>query len=200
MSSDHPVVFVLAGPNGAGKSTAAPVLVNEMAGIDRYINADAIARGLSPFDPAMSAVSAGRVMIRHMDELADERRSFAIETTLSGMKLAGRLARLRDDGYGIHMVYLWLPSAELAVERVAERVRLGGHSIDEPVIRRRYLRSLENFMALYRPIARSWRVYDNAGLSPTAIASGSGDAVQIDDTEKWDIFVSQAKLGAKGHE
>lgn len=79
-------------------------------------------------------------------------------------------------------------------------MRLGGHSIDEPVIRRRYFRSLENFMTIYRPITRSWRVYDNAGLSPAAIASGSGDAVQIDDTEKWDTFVAQAKFGATEHE
>ncbi len=111
MDTDHPVVFVLAGPNGAGKSTAAPVLIHEVAGIERYINADAIARGLSPFDPGMSAVAAGRVMLGHVDELAAERRSFAIETTLAGVRLAKRLSALREDGYHIHMVYLWLPSA-----------------------------------------------------------------------------------------
>jgi len=200
MDTDHPVVFVLAGPNGAGKSTAAPVLIHEVAGIERYINADAIARGLSPFDPAMSAVAAGRVMLRHMDELAEERRSFAIETTLSGVRLAKRLERLREDGYQIHMIYLWLPSAQLAIERVAQRVRLGGHSIDEQVIKRRYFRSLENFLKIYRPLARSWRVYDNAGPSPMAIASGSGDTVRTDDTEKWESFLEQAKFGAKDYE
>jgi predicted ABC-type ATPase len=200
MGEEHPVVFVLAGPNGAGKSTAAPLLIHEMAGIERYINADAIARGLSPFDPKMSAVAAGRVMLLHMDELAAERQNFAIETTLAGVRLAKRLERLRDAGYQIHIVYLWLPSPELAVERVAQRVRLGGHSIDEPVIKRRYFRSLENFMEIYRPSVRSWRVYDNAGPSPRAIASGSGDAVQIDDREKWDTFVEQSKLGATDHE
>ncbi len=200
MGEDHPVVLVLAGPNGAGKSTAAPSLIHEMAGIDRYINADAIARGLTPFDPAMSSIAAGRVMLRHMDELAKERRSFAIETTLSGVKLAGRLSKLCDDGYRIHIVYLWLPSAELAIERVAQRVRLGGHSIDREVVKRRYFRSLTNFMTIYSPIARSWRVYDNAGVSPIAIASGSGDSLQIADDEKWGAFVNDAEFGGDGNE
>lgn len=201
MDTDHPVVFILAGPNGAGKSTAAPVLVQEMAGIDRYINADAIARGLSPFDPAMSAVAAGRVMVRHMDELAEERRSFAIETTLAGVRLAKRLERLRDVGYQIHIVYLWLPSADLAVERVAQRVRLGGHSIDELVVKRRYFRSLENFLGIYSPLAELWRVYDNSGISPEIVAKGSGDTtMQIADKAKWQQFITHHASGGKTNE
>ncbi len=201
MDADGPVVFVLAGPNGAGKSTAAPVLVQEMAGIDRYINADAIARGLSPFDPAMSAVAAGRVMLRHMDELAAERQNFAIETTLAGVRLAKRLEGLRDDGYQIHIVYLWLPSPELAVERVAQRVRLGGHSIDGPVVKRRYFRSLENFIALYSPLAELWRVYDNSGISPEIVAKGSGDTtMQIADRAKWQLFTTSRAFGDKTDE
>jgi len=201
MDTDPPVVFVLAGPNGAGKSTAAPVLVQEMAGIDRYINADAIARGLSPFDPGISVVAAGRVMLRHMDELAAERQSFAIETTLAGVRLAKRLERLRDDGYQIHIVYLWLHSPELAIERVAQRVRLGGHSIDESVIKRRYFRSLENFVAIYSPLAELWRVYDNSGISPEIVAKGSGGStMQIADKAKWKLFTTPHASGGKTDE
>lgn len=182
----QPVVLVIAGPNGAGKSTSAPLLVHQTAGIDRYLNADAIARGFSPFEPDLSAIAAGRLLIAHMTELRNARQSFAIETTLAGVRLAQHLSELRISGYRIHMFYLWLPSADIAVARVNQRVALGGHSIPEETIRRRYVRSLRNLIEIYQPIVDSWRVFDNAQATPALIAKGGLKAKSlIVDTGKW---------------
>lgn len=180
------MVLVIAGPNGAGKSTSAPLLVHQTAGIDRYLNADAIARGFSPFQPDLSAIAAGRLMIAHMNELRQTRQSFAIETTLAGVRLADHLGDLRANGYRVHLFYLWLPSADVAVTRVRQRVALGGHSIPEDTIRRRYFRSLRNLFKIYQPTVDSWRVFDNARTTPTLIARG-GDGVQtgVTDATKW---------------
>lgn len=187
-------MLVLAGPNGAGKSTAAPLLIDEMAGIDRYINADAIARGFSPFEPDLSAMTAGRVMLQHIEHLAKSRQSFALESTLSGTRLATRLSALRNIGYRIHLIYLWLPTAEMAVERVSERVRLGGHSIEERVIRRRYDRSLYNLMNAYRPISQHWRIYDNSAATLRLIAHGAENADPvIKDQHIWGQIEIQGK-------
>lgn len=179
-------MLVVAGPNGAGKSTSAPLLVQETAGIDRYLNADAIARGFSPFRPDLSAVAAGRLMIAHMTALREARQSFALETTLAGVKLADHLADLRAIGYRVHLFYLWLPSADIAVRRVEQRVALGGHSIPEETIRRRYFRSLRNLVRIYLPSADLWHVYDNAQATPALIAHGGLSAeLHITNAEKW---------------
>jgi predicted ABC-type ATPase len=183
---DHPVVLVMAGPNGAGKSTSAPLLVRETAGIERYLNADAIARGFSPFQPDLSAIAAGRLMISHMNDLGKARQSFAVETTLAGVKLAGHLSELRASGYRVHLIYLWLPSADVAVRRVQQRVALGGHSIPEAIIRRRYLRSLRNLIQTYLGVADSWHVYDNGGASPALIARGTqGLTPVVENADTW---------------
>lgn len=167
-----------------------------MGGIDRYVNADAIARGLSPFEPDMSAVAAGRVMIEHIEDLSRDRRNFALETTLSGVRLASRLRALQQVGYRVHLIYLWLPSPELAIQRVSERLRLGGHSVEPDVIRRRYHRSLENLLKIYRPMSQAWRVYDNAGPTLQLIAHGvEGDGTIVTDAEKWNSVVQSVEEG-----
>lgn len=186
----QPVVLILAGPNGAGKSTASPTLVHDLTGIDRYINADAIARGLSPFEPDKSAVAAGRVMLEHIDELSLSKSSFALETTLSGIRLARRLTALQRHGYRVHLVYLWLPTPDLALQRVQQRVKLGGHSVDPDVVHRRYHRSLRNFATTYRQISDTWRVYDNSEPALQLIAHGvRTDAAKIVDDSKWSLIV-----------
>src|SRR5215208_2498675 len=150
------LVVVIAGPNGAGKSTAAPALLRDVLGVTTFVNADEIARGLSGFAPEHAAVAAGRVMLARLHELADEGADFAFETTLSGRTYLGWLAGLRRTGYRVRLEYIWLSSPDLAVNRVRDRVRRGGHSIPEDTIRRRYDVSLRNFFRLYRPIADTW--------------------------------------------
>jgi predicted ABC-type ATPase len=159
---EAPRVVVLAGPNGAGKSTAAPLLIKGAYSVTEFLNADLIARGISPFDPEGVALSAGQIMLRRMEELVKERISFALEATLAARSLAARLREIIASGYEFHLQFLWLPSADLAVARVADRVRLGGHNVPEETIRRRYHAGLRNFFALYQPIATTWRVYDNS--------------------------------------
>jgi predicted ABC-type ATPase len=119
-------VIVLAGPNGAGKSTAAPYLLRGALGVTEFVNADVIAQGLSAFAPEAVAVAAGRIMLARLRELASKRVSFAFETTLASRSFAPWLASVVAGGYSFHLLYLWLPSADLAVSRVADRVRFGG--------------------------------------------------------------------------
>jgi len=157
-----PTVVVLAGPNGAGKSTAAPRLLKGALGVIEFLNADMIARGLSPFDPEGAALAASEVMLQRMDALAEKRISFGLETTLAARSLAPRIRKLIENRYDFRLVFLWLPSADMAVARVADRVRMGGHDVPEAAVRRRYRAGLSNFFELYQPIATSWRMYDNS--------------------------------------
>jgi predicted ABC-type ATPase len=173
-----PNVIVLAGPNGSGKTTAAPTLLKDTLGLVEFVNADVIAQGLAGFDPAGVALEAGQIMLRRLRELADQRRDFAFETTLAGRSLATWLAGLTAGGYQFHLVFLWLPSADLAVARVADRVRMGGHGVPEETIRRRYHRGLRNFFRLYRPLAARWTFYDNSHAAGSRlIAAGEGSTV-----------------------
>lgn len=132
-----PRVLVIGGPNGAGKTTAVLKLLPELIGSNEFVNADQIARGLSPFNPEATEMEAGRLMLKRIDELARAQCDFALEATLSARGLAQRLTRLQAEGYTIHLLYLGLRDPELAVGRVRLRVRSGGHSIPEEVIRRR---------------------------------------------------------------
>ena len=180
-----PNIVVLAGPNGAGKSTTGPALLRDTLGITEFVNADTIAQGLSAFDPEGAAIEAGRVMLRRIHQLARERADFAFETTLASRTFASWLAVLRTKAYRVHLIFLWLPSADLAVDRVADRVRMGGHSVPQDVVRRRYRAGLRNFFELYQPLTDSWRVYDNSqvnGPRPVAIGSGTQTTHVADET------------------
>lgn len=167
-----PDIVVIAGPNGAGKSTLAPHLLRDGFGIFEYVNADTIAQGLSAFAPETAALKAGRIMLDRLNELANERRDFAFETTLATRFYAKWLETLQSKGYHVHLVFLWLSFPALAIERVAERVRVGGHNIPDETITRRYDRGLSNFLRLYRPIVDSWEVLDVSTESPIEIALG----------------------------
>jgi predicted ABC-type ATPase len=144
-----PKVVVIAGPNGAGKSTAAPAVLRNALLVNEFVNADTIAAGLSAFSPEAVAVTAGRAMLQRIRELARERRDFAFETTLASRTFAPWLRKLQSQGYRFHLVYLWLPTVELAVARVAERVRRGGHAVADDIVRRRYERSLGHGVKAY---------------------------------------------------
>lgn len=169
-----PTVFVIGGPNGAGKTSAAQTLLPQGLGIVEFLNADAIAAGLSPFRPFRVEAVAGRLMLQRFEELAAERTTFAFEATLSGRGFAARLVELRRLGYRVHMVYLWLRNADLAVQRVRQRVAAGGHDVPEFVVRRRFHRSAANFMNIYRPLAEFWLVCDNSMQELRRVADGSG--------------------------
>ena len=162
MSDEQPQVIIIAGPNGAGKTTLAPFLLRDRFRTSAFVNADAIASGLSAFEPENVAIEAGRIMLRRLHELSEQSQSFAFETTLAARSYAPWIKRLRSSGYEMHLLFVSLRSAELAIERVAERVRRGGHMIPPPEIRRRYQRGLQNLFELYIPIADTWAIYDNS--------------------------------------
>src|SRR5215210_2092247 len=168
-----PSLTILAGPNGAGKSTAAPAVVHEVLAAGAFVNADVIARGLSAFDSEGVAFQAGRIMLQRLDELFQQRADFAFETTLASRTFAPFIRTARAAGYGVQLVYVWVNSADLCIERVRERVRAGGHFVEDEIVRRRYERSLKNFFGLYQPLADNWQVYDNSvGEGGVLVAEG----------------------------
>jgi predicted ABC-type ATPase len=134
-------------------------------------------------------------MLTRLDQLARDRQSFGFETTLANRSLAPRIRRLSQDGYECHLVFLWLPSADLAVARVAHRVRLGGHAVPEQTIRRRYRSGLRNFFQLYQPLTTTWRMYDNSTQQPRLIASGAGiETVTFDQADLWERVRVEARV------
>jgi predicted ABC-type ATPase len=184
---DMPKVVVIAGPNGAGKSTTSSAVLRDALKVHEFVNADTIAAGLSAFSPETVALTAGRIMLDRVRELAHEGSDFAFETTLASRTFAPWLRRLQTDGYKFHLVYLWLPTVELAIARVAERVRRGGHAVPENIVRRRYDRSLDNFFNLYSRFADSWLMMDNSIRSrPPVIAKRAiGCAVRVFKADQW---------------
>jgi predicted ABC-type ATPase len=187
MHERTPLVVLVAGPNGAGKSTTAAYLLRGVLAVEEFVNADTIAQGLSAYRPEAAAVAAGRVMIDRLRFLARERRDFAFETTLAGRGHARWVGQLRGSGYRAHLIFLSLPSADLAVGRVAERVRRGGHAVAEEVVRRRFTAGLANLFGTYLDAVDGWHVYDNSGLAgPRLIASGvRGDPWAMSDPIAW---------------
>lgn len=188
-----PQVIVIGGPNGAGKTSSAPELLRDTIGIDAFVNADLIAEGLSGFRPEDSAIEAGRILLTRLRKLADRRADFAFESTLSGRTVHAFLHRLTDTGYECHIFYLWLSSVDLAVARVRRRVQAEGHDLPEPVIRRRFRKSLVNFDRLYRPIATTWRLYDgSAAVGRRLVAHGAAGGQQtVVDAERWELVRRQ---------
>jgi predicted ABC-type ATPase len=193
-SAPSPTIIVLAGINGAGKTTAARSLLAKTLHVMRFVNADVIAQGLCGFDPQAAALRAGRIMLAELQQLAEERASFAFETTLAGRGYAGWLDSLRRTGYRIHLFYFWLNSADLAVARVASRVEKGGHAVPEATIRQRYGRSVRNLLDLYIPVVSGWKVYDNSqqGRSRLIAKGREGQPEIVFDTETWSLLKRSA--------
>jgi len=162
-------VYVMAGPNGAGKTTFATEFLPEFVACQEFLNADLIAAGLSPFAPETQNLRAGRLLLERIHESVRARVDFAFETTLAGRGYARMLKTFRQQGYRVVLFFLWLPSVELAVSRVAMRVRQGGHHIPEVDIRRRYTAGLRNFFGLYRGVIDAWWLYDASELPPVLI-------------------------------
>lgn len=177
-----PQAIVIAGPNGSGKTTAAMELLPE--GIV-YVNADLIASELSGRPGTPGDIRAGRVLLERVEALEANRQSFAIETTLATRMLASRFESWQGAGYETHLIFFWLPDPDLCVQRVAQRVRRGGHHVPEETIRRRYESGMRNLIR-YGPLADTWRMYDNSTLEPILVAYGGRDQEsQIERPETW---------------
>jgi len=185
-----PHVIIIAGPNGAGKTTAAPALLNHALEVGHFVNADTIAAGLSAFTPEKAAIQAGRAMLDRMRYLADAGENFAFETTLASRSFAPWIAGLKKKGYIFHLTFLLLDNAGLAVSRVTERVRLGGHFVPEETIRRRFNAGLKNFFLLYEPLADSWQMYDNTDIGNLApVASKMDNTLEVQNSLTWKNLV-----------
>ena len=165
-------VIIIAGPNGAGKTTFAEEYLPHEGACKNFINADLIAKGLSPFAPERVALEAGKIMLREIERNVVAGQSFAFETTLAARNYARQIPRWQKLGYHVKLIFLTLPSADLAVARVKARVAQGGHDIPEAVIRRRFQAGLRNFLAMYRGLVNSWELYDNGGVEPKFLSSG----------------------------
>jgi predicted ABC-type ATPase len=165
-------ILIIAGPNGAGKSTFAREFLPNEAECPVFINADLIAAGLSPFQPELAAIKAGRLMLKEMKEHAEHGHSFAFETTLAGQAYVRMIRNWRKDGYHVKLFFLSLPNPEEAIARVTERVAQGGHYVQDDIVRRRFAAGLLNFKTIYRCEVNYWRWYDNSGDAPIVIDQG----------------------------
>jgi predicted ABC-type ATPase len=168
-----PRCVIIAGPNGAGKTTFAREFLPHHAGVIHFVNADLIAAGLSPFDPGLAKMAAGKLLLKELDRLAAARVDFAFESTLSGIGYAVRIGAWRQSGYRIEIVFLRLASPELALRRIAARVKQGGHDVPAADVVRRFGRGWRNFETTYRPLAEAWAVFDNSGPSPILLERDS---------------------------
>lgn len=171
---DMPKLFIIAGCNGAGKTTASYSILPEMLDCREFVNADEIAKGLSPFNPESVAIDAGRLMLQRMYDLLSMDEDFAFETTLASRSYVKFIEQAQSKGYFVSLLFFWLPTPEQAIERVATRVNEGGHNIPSDTIRRRYFSGIRNLMALYTPICNYWVIYDNssADMKIRIVASG----------------------------
>lgn len=163
-------LYIIAGCNGAGKTTASFTILPEVLGCREFVNADEIAKGLSPFQPETVAFQAGRIMLGRIRELLNEGRTFAFETTLATKSYRNLVLEAQDLGYRVSLLYFWLDSPELAVDRVQKRVRHGGHNIPEDVVHRRYMAGLSNLFRIFMPIVDRWLIVDNTNNEPDVVA------------------------------
>lgn len=166
----RPTLYIIAGCNGAGKTTASYSVLPDLLECREFVNADEIARGLSPFNPESVAIEAGRLMIQRIESLVGQRKTFAIETTLATRSYAALVHKVHDLGYNVVLLLFWLPSPEIAVKRVAKRVSEGGHNIPSETIYRRYRLGLQNFFEIFIDIVDSWSFYDNLN-TPVELAN-----------------------------
>lgn len=185
-------IYIIAGPNGAGKTTFASKFLPKFAHCREFLNADLIAAGLSPYSPDSQAMRASQLLLERIHNLVEAQRTFSFETTLAGKSYRQSIPQWTQLGYQVVLFFLWLPSVEMAIERVAMRVREGGHNISEDVIRRRYQRGLFNFFEIYAPLVSSAYVYDASQLPPVlAWESAAGTENEV-DSQLW-TTITQSK-------
>ena len=172
-------LYIISGCNGAGKTTASYTVLPEILDCREFVNADEIARGLSPFNSESMAIEAGRLMLKRIEELLEKEETFSIETTLATKSYINLVRRAQAKGYSVKVLFFWLNSPELALQRVAERVAKGGHNIPEPVIRRRYVAGIRNFFRLFMSEVDYWDIYDTSGYPAIQVACGGKDEETI---------------------
>jgi len=154
-------LYVIAGCNGAGKTTACLTILPDILICKEFVNADEIARGISPFNPSSVAITAGKIMMKRIDELLEHNETFAIETTLASKLFTKTINTAQSKGYTVALLYFWLQSVDMAKKRVEERVKSGGHNVEANVIERRYRSGIKNLFELYAPIVDTFCIYDN---------------------------------------
>ena len=189
----HPNLYIIAGPNGAGKTTAAYNLLPDVLYCPNFVNADEIARGLSPFAPETVSFQAGRIMLQRIDELLPQKVDFAIETTLSTRSYVQLVRRAQALGYKVHLIFFFLENEEQAIARVAQRVSNGGHGIPEEDIRRRFTRGIYNLINLYMPICDSVLVYNNMRTPAQLVARKKTQtgAIDVIESEMWKQLIQK---------
>ena len=165
-------LYIISGCNGAGKTTASYTVLPEVLDCREFVNADEIARGLSPFNPESVSIEAGRLMLSRIEELLERDESFSIETTLATKSYINLVRRAQAKGYNVRLLFFWLRTPDLAVHRVAERVAKGGHNIPTDVIRRRYVAGISNLFRLFMREVDYWEIYDNSEYPAVQIATG----------------------------
>ena len=181
-----PNLYIISGCKGAGKTTASFTILPEILNCREFVNADEIARGLSPFEPESVGIEAGRIMLTRIDELISQQKDFAFETTLSTRSFVSTVKKAQEQGYYVTLLFLWLDSVEQAIDRVKSRVADGGHNIPEEIIRRRYYKGLENLFELYMPVCNSWITIDNSQSPYEVIAELSDtNGARIFNQLKW---------------
>lgn len=190
MNQPSRTVSVIAGPNGAGKSTFVESYLNRYVDCDEFLNADLIARGLSPFAPERQALRASEIFLQRLGELEVGKTSFALETTLAGRSYRRRIPRWKELGFHVTLFFIWLPSDEMAIQRVASRVAQGGHDIAIPDIRRRYTRGLRNLNTIYLPIVDEAWVLNGAVTPPEVIWRRSNGDEWVGNVDEWQAIQS----------
>lgn len=170
------ILYIISGCNGAGKTTASYTVLPEILNCKEFVNADEIARGLSPFNPSSVAIEAGKLMLQRIEELLKRNETFSIETTLATRSYVNLVKQAQEQGYSIRLLFFWLSTPELAVKRVAERVSKGGHDIPQDIIRRRYVAGINNLFKLFMPIVNYWAIFDNSETPRKKVAIGGKDS------------------------
>lgn len=189
-----PRLYIISGCNGAGKTTASYSLLPEMLNCSEFVNSDEFAKGLSPFNPEKASIQASRFMLSKIRYLLKKQRDFAVETTLATRTLLKTAKVAQHAGYTVTLLYFWLNSPELAIDRVKARVQSGGHDIPEETIRRRYHVGIDYFFHYYAPICERWILADNSQIPFRVIAEGSrNDVINIKDQETYDLILAIAK-------
>jgi len=186
-----PDLYVIAGPNGAGKTIFAREFLPNYADCRNFINADLIAQGVAPFSPEAVAFRAGRLMLEEINLYVKRSEDFGFETTLSGRSYLSLIRHLKKRGYEVHFFFLWIPTVDLALTRVRGRVLEGGHDVPEPVVRRRFGRSIHNFFVRYRQLANSWTLFDNSGATPAVIAFEKEGTLRITNREVYETLIAR---------
>ena len=177
-------LYIISGPNGAGKTTASYTVLPKILQCKEFVNADEIARGLSPFNPESVAIEAGRLMLKRISELLQRNESFSIETTLSTRSYFRLVEKAHSQGYDVTLLYFWLKSPQQAIERVTERVSKGGHDIPKDIIVRRYWEGLDNLFKIYMPIVDTWILVNNSETPRSIVATGGIDQETIINDNK----------------